>query len=71
MAAERAGRIGWDIGSTVDIASGEYTQMMLELFENGEPTYVDMLDKLCSEDEDDDEDEDEHPLNRMIAMIRE
>ena len=70
MAAERAGRIGWDIGSTVDITSHEYTQMMLELFEDGEPTFVDLLEKLCSED-DEEEDDDEHPLNKMIAMIRE
>ena len=52
MTAVRAGRVGWDIGSTVEIPPGEYARMILRSFAQGEPSYVDLLEQLCEPDED-------------------
>ncbi len=65
MAAVRAGRVGWDIGSTAEIPPGEYAQMILRTFAKGEPHYVDLLEELCEE-----EDTDERAVFDLAAVIR-
>ena len=66
MAAVRAGRVGWDIGSTAEIPPGEYAQMILQTFAKGEPHYVDLLEELCE----DDEETDTRSVFDLAAVIR-
>ncbi|NOZ87458.1 MAG: hypothetical protein GXP49_14540 [Deltaproteobacteria bacterium] len=74
MAALQAGRIGWDIGSTVDVPSQDYTELIIEIFSHGEPGYVDLLEKLCysgeEEEEEDDDDEFEKRFRKVVAIIK-
>ena len=71
MAALRAGRIGWDIGSSVDIPVEEYTDLIIDLFKEGEPEYVKLLDELCSLDDGDQEDEDAwSKIRNVVAIVK-